>query len=199
MSLVLDTDSQTIEISMPGVFLLLLLFGVNVYVYSLWTAKRITRPLEHIADAIQRMEKGQYAERLNITAGYEFGVIQQHFNDMAETLGRTELENHRLQDSKQQMLADLSHDLMTPMTTIKGYAKALQLGMVDSEGKKERYLQLIYNKATLVTSMIDDIFNLSKLERADYPLSAEPGDMTELLREIADDYYDQFEDKATRQ
>ncbi|MEK3914279.1 MAG: sensor histidine kinase [Candidatus Pristimantibacillus sp.] len=193
--LVLDTDSQTIEISLPGLVLLLLFFGLNVYVYSLWTAKRITRPLEHIAGAIQRMERGQYAERLHIKAGYEFTVIQQHFNDMAETLERIELENRRLQDSKQQMLADLSHDLMTPITTIKGYANALQLGMVDSEEKKERYLQLIGNKATLVAALIDDIFNLSKLERTDYPLSAESGDLAELLREIAADYYDQFEDK----
>lgn len=195
LSLVLDTDRQTINISLWGLFLLLMLFGVNVYVYSLWTVKRITRPLEQISEAIQRMERGQYAERLNITAGYEFMVIQKKFNQMAETLERAELENRRLQDSKRQMLADLSHDLMTPVTTIQGYAKALQLGMVEGGEKKERYLQLIYNKAEQVALLTDDIFNLSKLERADYPLSLERGDLAELLRETAASYYDQFVDK----
>ncbi|GGF88281.1 hypothetical protein GCM10010912_36950 [Paenibacillus albidus] len=193
--LVLDTENEIIEITLPWLLLLGLLFSMNVYIYSRWTAKRITRPLESIAAAIRRMEKGHYTERLDITAGYEFSVIQQRFNDMAERLERTEEENHRLQASKQRMLADLSHDLKTPITTIQGYAKALQLGMVDNEAQKERILQLIYTKSTLVTTLVDDIFNLSKLDRPDYPLVAMQGDLAELLREIAADYYDQFEDK----
>ncbi|MNO18908.1 Alkaline phosphatase synthesis sensor protein PhoR [compost metagenome] len=196
LMITLDIDNQTIEFTLPTLLLLLGLFGTSIYIYSLWTAKRITGPLEHIAEAIEKMGKGQYKERLPITADYEFAVIQHRFNEMAESLEQAEQENRRLQESKQLMLADLSHDLKTPITTIQGYAKAFQLGLVDSEEKRERYLQLIYNKATVVTSLIDDLFRLSKLERSDYPISVEQGDMAELLREIAADYYDSMEEKG---
>jgi signal transduction histidine kinase len=193
---VIDMDNEVVELSLPGLLVLLALFGLNTYGYSLWSSRRITRPLEAIAEAIQRMGKGQYSLRLDIAGDYEFSVIQQHFNNMAESLERAEEENRRLQESKRRMLSDLSHDLKTPVTSIQGYAKALSLGLVDQEEKRERYLQLIYNKSTLVTSLIDDIFSLSKLERLDYPLTLSPGDIAELVREIAAEYYDAFEEKG---
>ncbi|OKP89049.1 two-component sensor histidine kinase [Paenibacillus sp. P32E] len=196
LMLVIDLNSQTIELTLPMLLLLLALFGMSIYIYGLWTAKRVTRPLEHIAEAIERMGKGQYNERLLITGDYEFSVIQHRFNEMAESLEQAEKENRRLQEGKQRMLADLSHDLKTPITTIQGYAKAFQLGLVDNEEKKERYLQLMYNKATLVTELIDDLFRLSKLERTEYPVLLEQGDLAELLRKIAADYYDPFEEKG---
>ncbi|WP_228469429.1 HAMP domain-containing sensor histidine kinase [Paenibacillus sp. JNUCC31] len=193
--LVMDMNSRTIEINVLQLLLFLVLLGTCSLLYALWTAKRFTGPLEQIASAIQRMEEGEYSERLNITASYEFSVIQQRFNDMAESLEQSEAENRRLQDGKRRMLADLSHDLKTPITTILGYAKALEVGIFEHEKKKERCLQLIFNKATHVTELIDQIFNLSKLDRPDYSLVTERVDIAELLREIAADYYEPFEEK----
>ncbi|WP_438495631.1 sensor histidine kinase [Paenibacillus sp. IHBB 3054] len=193
----IDVEQETITVSVQWLLLLLVLFGLNVLIYSVWTARRITRPLEQIAGAIREMRLRKFHKRLDIQTGDsdEFAQVQMYFNDLAESLQRTEAENRRLQLSKQRMLVDLSHDLKTPITTIQGYAKALQLGMADNEEKREQYLQLIYNKSQLVTSLIDDIFHLSKLDSPDFPVSVKPGDIAELLREAAADYYQQFEDK----
>lgn len=188
--------SGSIDITLDWLLLFILLFGLNVWGYSLWMAGRITKPLEKIADGVQQMAEGRYQQRLDFEAGYEFGVIQRHFNEMAANLERTEEENRRLESGRQQMLVDISHDLKTPITTIQGYAKALQLGLVDNEEQKDRYLRLIYNKAVLVSDLIEDIFSLSTLESPEYPLSATSGDLAELIREIAAEYYDQFEDKG---
>lgn len=185
-----------IEISLGWLLVFLLLIGMNVAIYSLWTAKRITRPLETIAKSLQGMAEGQYHQRLAIDAGYEFSIIQQHFNALVEKLQQAQEENARLENSKQQMLADLSHDLRTPITTIQGYAKALQLGYAQNEEKRAAYIELIYNKSIYVTSLVEQIFNLATLNRADYPYEPKHEDIAELLREIAAHYYDQFLEKS---
>lgn len=171
---------------------LLLLFLLNVLLFSLWTSKRFTRPLRHIVEGIQKMRDGHYSERLSYQADYEFKQIQDHFNSMASALERAEREKKETELAKERMLLDLSHDLKTPITTIQGYAKALQLGMADSPEKQQEYLDIILKKSHTVTSLIEDIFQLATLESPDYPFVAEPGDAAELLRHIAIEYYDVF-------
>lgn len=198
LALILDINNQAVEVNLLQLLLFLVLFGICSLFYALWIAKRITGPLEKIASAIQRMGEGKYNERLSIAGGYEFSVIQQRFNDMAESLERSEAENRRLQEGKRRMLADLSHDLKTPITTIQGYAKALELGIFDHEEKRERCLKLIYSKSAHVTELINQIFQLSKLDRPDYPLQVNSVDLAELLREMAAEYYEPFEEKLFR-
>ncbi|WP_339273017.1 HAMP domain-containing sensor histidine kinase [Paenibacillus sp. FSL W8-0426] len=191
--LVLDVENQTLEINHIHLTLLFGGFGACCVVYSLWSARRVTRPLERIASAIQGMKEGEYGERLIIDGGYEFEVIQKSFNEMAEVLERAREDNRKLEREKRQMLADLSHDLKTPITIIQGYAKALELDMVEGEENKVKTYRLMYGKAEQVTAMIDQIVMLSKLDRPDYPLMLEHTDIAELTREVAAEFYELFE------
>jgi len=172
------------------------LFGIAVYIYSRWTARRITEPLEQIAKTITRMRDGHYGERMSFVSSYEFNLIQEHFNEMSAHLERSELENQKLMHSKQQMLLDLSHDLKTPVTTIQGYAKVLHLGFVDSPDKQERYLKMIYDKSVVVTALVDDMFQFAMLDNEEYPFAPRQGDFAEFLRHIAIEYIEQFESKG---
>lgn len=93
------------------------------------------------------------------------------------------------------MLVHISHNLKTPITTIQGYANALQLGMIEDEAKKQRTINLIHDKTKLVAELIDDVFELSKLESPDYPIVKEASDFAEFVREMAVEYYDLFEER----
>ncbi|MDQ0063801.1 sensor histidine kinase [Paenibacillus harenae] len=177
-------------------FTLLMLFFLSVYLFSRWTAKHITGPLEKIVQAIQRMRDGHFNERLSFESDYELTLIQDHFNEMGASLLRTEREKKEIESGKKQMLLDLSHDLKTPITTIQGYVQALQLGMADSPQKHEEYLGIIYNKSRIVTSLIEDMFQLATLESPEYPFRSEVGDLAELIRRIAIAYYDVFKHKG---
>ncbi|MNK08770.1 Alkaline phosphatase synthesis sensor protein PhoR [compost metagenome] len=180
-----------------GFYGILLLSVISAYFYSRWTSTRLTIPLEQISAAIKHMRKGNYDQRLEFRSNEELTTIQECFNDMAEHLQETEQANQILKESKQRMLLDISHDLKTPITTIQGYASALLLGLADNEEKRLKYLNLIYTKANLMTELIEDLFELSKLDTADYPLAGEfkDTDLGELVREIAAENYDQFEQK----
>ncbi|WP_010498770.1 ATP-binding protein [Paenibacillus elgii] len=174
----------------------LLLFAVNVYLYSRWTARKITNPLEVIASGIKNMAAGRYQTRLSFKADYELAQIQETFNFMAEKLDQAEREKQTMEENRRRMLVGISHDLKTPVTTIQGYAQALQSGLVKTEEHQQKYLTYILNKANFVTSLIDDVFELSKLESPDYRVHAELADLSELVREIAASCYDIFIEKG---
>ncbi|GIP20254.1 HAMP domain-containing sensor histidine kinase [Paenibacillus sp. J22TS3] len=194
------TPPETISINLKlsyGFFGVLLLSVISVYLYGRYTSKQLTTPLEQISTAMRHMRNGHYDQRLNYNSNKELTTIQECFNEMADHLEQTERANQQLIESKQRMLLDISHDLKTPITTIQGYASALLLGLADTEEKRLRYLNLIYSKAGLMTELVGDLFELSKLETTEYPLSGEfeVTDLGELVREIIAENYEQFEQK----
>lgn len=179
-----------------SLFLLLIFFSINVYLYSRWTAAKITNPLRHIAEGIKNVTEGHFDKRLNFEANYELQQIQSYFNTMAQKLEKAEKEKEQMEESKQRMLVDISHDLKTPITSIKGYVEALRNGLIKGEERKQKALNLIYKKTELVTVLIEDVFELSKLESTDYPCAMERLDIAEFIREIAVEFYYPFEEKS---
>ena len=174
----------------------LVLFLLNIYLYSRATAKKISIPLEKISEAMNKMSCGDKKARINLEAENEFLKIKDAFNEMADKLERVEDEKQRLEESRQRMFMDISHDLKTPITTICGYAKALSEGMVKEEEKKQSYLRSIYDKSARVTELINNLFQLSKLENSELKLVYEKQDFVEFVRGIAAECYEQIEEKG---
>lgn len=92
------------------------------------------------------------------------------------------------------MLADIAHDLRTPMTTINGYAKALADHMVEGEDKQQEYLDAIQRKSNRMNELIQLLFEYVKLDSEDFKLHKEKFDLAELLRQNASMIYCDMED-----
>ncbi|MFD3445409.1 ATP-binding protein [Microbacteriaceae bacterium 4G12] len=183
------------ELSIQITALFFLLFALSLYLYGHWMARKITHPLETISNGINNMADGHFQTRLSFKADYELAQIQEKFNLMAEKLEKAENEKRLMEESRQRLLVGLSHDLKTPITTIQGYAKVLHLGYVSDETQKQKYLNYILNKSNVVVALIEDVFELSKLESPDFPITTEFADLAEFAREIAAQYYNMFEEK----
>ncbi|MEI4799832.1 HAMP domain-containing sensor histidine kinase [Bacillus sp. FJAT-51639] len=175
--------------------LFFILFFINIYMFSRRMAIKITKPLDNLAKGFEEIASGKYDKRLNYKAYFELMQIQDSFNLMSEKLDKIEKEKKRLEENKQRMLVDLSHDLRTPITTVQGYVEALQLGIITEKSTKEKTLNIIYNKIRVIALLIEDIFELSKLERSDYPFEVTPTDLSEFIRELVVEYYDLFQKK----
>ncbi|MFT4416690.1 sensor histidine kinase [Fredinandcohnia humi] len=124
------------------------------------------------------------------------------YKEMSENLKRTaeelEIKNHEktiLEESKKRMLADISHDLKTPITTIQGYSKALYEGLIEDEEQTKKYLKYIYDKSIRVTELIEELFMFSKLDSPDFPITKEEKDLCEFVRGIIVENYDLYEEK----
>ena len=106
-------------------------------------------------------------------------------------------ELHQVYEKKRNlMLSDIAHDLRTPITTIAGYSKALNDGMVTSEEKRREYLEAIENKSGRMTDLINLLFEYVRLDSDSFGLHKEKADVNELLREIAASLYSDIEEKG---
>ena len=117
-------------------------------------------------------------------------LVTREFRKLDEELRQQRLEEER---SKYLMISDIVHDLKTPMTTVTGYAKALNEGMVKGEDQRE-YLEAIYNKTGRMNEIVNLLFDYVKLDSEGYSLVKSKEDLTELVREVVATNYTDIED-----
>lgn len=168
---------------------------ICIIIYSVWTARRIQKPLKEIDNALVRVINGDYSKVLKFDGDEELEGVRDTLNYLLVKLKESEEENKRLEESKTKLLRDLSHDIKTPMTTIKGYSAALSQNMITDKEMKELYYNVIYKKSERVSELIDDFFEFVKLSDTENGLSKEIIDITEFLRQILLDYYDEINSK----
>ena len=154
--------------------------------------KNVEKPISLISKAMRKVEKGESYNPVEYYGAQEFVDMCESFNSMAQKLKTSEQERKRIEEQKQKMLADISHDLKTPITVIAGYTKALADGMVPKD-KQDKYLEAINNKAELLSGLINSFYEYSKLEHPDYNIVVTEDDICEYLREYIAAKYNEFE------
>lgn len=106
-----------------------------------------------------------------------------------------EVLRQQYEKARNLMLSDIAHDLRTPITTIAGYSKALNDGMVTSEEKKKEYLEAIENKSKRMSDLITLLFDYVRLDSDNFSLKRTEVDIAELLRENVALLYSDVEEK----
>jgi signal transduction histidine kinase len=132
---------------------------------------------------------------MSFEAEKEFASIRDTFNKMAERLEEIQVEKRLLELNKQRMIADISHDLKTPITSILGFSKLLNEDENIDNEDKNRYTHYIYQKSSYVAELIDELFEISKLEDEKYKFTYIRTDTAEWLRQIISEIYPEIENK----
>lgn len=141
-------------------------------------AYSIARPLERIARAAEEIAGGQYDQKLDISAPTEVARLAASFNSMARRVKAT------LQ-SQQDLVANVSHELKTPLTSIQGFSQALLDGTAGDDGARERAAAVIHQEAGRMRRLVDDLLDLARLAAGEVTLAREPVDVAELVRACA--------------
>ncbi|MBV7272473.1 HAMP domain-containing histidine kinase [Clostridium sp. PL3] len=178
-----------------GMLIILVFLIIVILFYAFWTSRKIVKPLNKILEGIKKMTEGDYSTRINFKAANEFAQIKDAFNFMAEKIQASELEREKVERLKQQFFVDISHDLKTPVSSVQGYSKALYDGVVVDEDKKRLYLKTIYEKSQRVTSLIENIHELAKLNNDTYIMYKERIDICEFMRELVVEFYPEIENR----
>ena len=190
-----DTSNHIVITLILSVIVFILLFIGNVWVYTKWTAKKIKMPLEKISLGLKEVTEKQLETPMDFKAEYEFLEIRDAFNMMIEKLHQQALEKQEIEHLKNEMFVHISHDLKTPITTISGFSKALSEGMINDPVKVKNVLNTIYQKSQKLTQLVDDLFELSKLENAGYQLEMKDENIVEVVRLVVAEFYEQAEEK----
>ncbi|SCI14350.1 sensor histidine kinase [Romboutsia sp. 1001713B170207_170306_H8] len=159
----------------------IVVYIILAILFILWMNKKIKKPLKILNGAIVDFKNGIRRTYLQYEGPKEFADIFHSFNDMSSKLYESEQRSKRLEEEKQKMLADISHDLKTPITVIKGYSKAVCDNLVN-EDEKNQYLMTIYQKADNLDELINTFHEYSKMEHPEYKLVLEKMDICEYIR-----------------
>ncbi len=172
--------------------LVLPLYLLSVGAFLWWLSRKIGRPLGRLNDAVEAQMEGTLVRVGDCGGAREIRRIGESFDRFSDRLAASEAERKRLDQDRQKMIADISHDLKTPVTVISGYIDAICDGKVPTEDIK-RYLKAIQTKAEALTELVNAFHEYSKVEHPEFMLHPEPTDLCEYLREYLAVKYDEID------
>ncbi len=137
-------------------------------------ARSVTGRLERVTHAAQEMAKGDYEQRLEPAGEDEIGRLASAFNDMSHQVSHS----HRMM---RDLLANVSHELKTPLTSIQGFSQALEEGTISTEEEYREAGRIINEETARMRRLVEDLIELSRLESGQATLQREPVDLEDLL------------------
>ncbi len=185
-SLQAETDANLRSALNRALMLAGIAAGLVAVLVSWYVSRRIVGPIRQLVRASHYIAAGHYRERLPGDQNDEIGELTRSFNRMAESLAETET-------MRQQLIADVSHELKTPLASIKGYMEGLQDGIIPAT--PETY-QLVHREADRLQRLVSDLQELSRAEASQLHMEIRPGDAVELVRLSAASLHPQYAEKA---
>ncbi|MEN6564869.1 MAG: HAMP domain-containing sensor histidine kinase [Veillonellales bacterium] len=126
--------------------------------------KRIFKPMINLKQGLGEVAQGNYKVKVEYDKPNDLGLLIDAFNEMTAKLAESERIQAEYEGNRKALIANISHDLKTPITAIQGYIEALLEDAVTPAERKSKYLQTIHHNAVYVNKLIDDLFLFSKLD-----------------------------------
>ena len=169
----------------------LLLCGIIVLfagaVLYLLYYRRIKRDCDMINYAARSFARGDFKARIHIKSDDDIGRLSETFNTMAN-------EVQKYEDTRQSFVANVSHELRSPLTSVQGFVQAILDGAID-EKDQQKYLEIVLGETKRMSVLIGDLLDLSKIESGQFPMNVTDFDITELMRTILINFMTKIEDK----
>ena len=153
--------------------------------FSLIALGLITKNMRKIVSVVRRFKEGDLDARIKFKSKGELGEFADSFNDMADTIVKNIEEIKTMDNLRRDLVANVSHDLRTPLATIQGYIETILIKADSlSEDEKNKYIQTIYNSTERLKNLVSELFELSKLEARETKPNPEPFSLAELVQDI---------------
>lgn len=162
------------EMYHSGIVILLLVFLITALV-SLHTSRKMTQPLMEMNRAAKEIADGNFEKRVEITSQDELGQLANSFNYMAESL-------NNIEKSRRSFIANVSHDLRSPLTSIQGFLTAMLDGTIPPE-KHEHYLKIVLEESQRLSRLAEGIVDLSRAQSSKIILEKSKFDINAVIRE----------------
>jgi signal transduction histidine kinase len=143
---------------------------------SLWMSRWIAAPLQHLVNATHEVSLGQF-HKIKLEGPREVQGVAQAFNDMGERVQAS-------QRSQRDFVANISHDLKTPLTSIQGFAQAILDGTAEDPQSAKQAAQVIYDEAGRMNGMVSELLDLARMEAGTLSFERAPLDLSHLLKSV---------------
>ncbi len=162
--------------------LVALALGVILSVVLSW---RFTRPLQLMRNNAERLAERNYQARNDVRQDDEIGELAQTLDILAERLQLADEESQKLEKLRREFIANISHELRTPVTVIRGSLEALRDGVVTEESEVTEFHEQMYKESVFLQRLINDLLDLSRLQNTDFPIEKAPLNLCGVIRDAA--------------
>ena len=172
--------SQMKVLFMDMAFCIILILVFTALAITWWIYKGIVAPIHKLEEAAQNIKEGNLDFTVEVENDDEIGRLFQNFEEMRQRLKESAEEKLESEKENRILVSNISHDLKTPITAIKGYVEGIMDGVADTPEKMDKYIRTIYSKANDMDRLINELtiysqidtnripYNFNKINVADY-------------------------------
>lgn len=170
-------------------------FGVVLILYLLTqiTASRVVRPIERLTDAVRKVGDGHYEIQADFEATHEVGHLKEALLAMSHKIQGEHQLRQASEEDRRQLVLNISHDLKTPLTNIRGYSETALSKYGESDECLKNYLTIILNNSLKADTLMRNLFELSRIENAGFLPNLVSQDIGEVIRQSLITYVPELE------
>lgn len=157
-----------------------LALGVLISVLLSW---KFTEPLNKMKNIAERLAERDYKARSNIKQNDEIGELAKTLDLLAERLQLADEESQKLEKLRREFIANISHELRTPVTVIRGSLEAIRDGVVTEKEDVEEFHEQMYNESIFLQRLINDLLDLSRLQNTDFPIEKDKLNLCDVIQD----------------
>ena len=176
-------------------FLLLIVFFTNLALTK-YISRYIMNSIDTLANGVREISDGNLTYRIKYNKGDEFDAVCTDFNEMAFRLSDMVKQRQIDENNRKELIAGISHDLRTPLTSIKAYIEGLKKGVASTPQMQEKYLDTIQRKTEDIEYIISQLFLFSKMDIGEFPFNFEIVDIGDELDKIVAGFTDEYRERG---
>ena len=185
---VVADGTTDIVLTIMKTFLIIAILCLGVGFLLIWfTTKRMVTPLQQMSAAAKRFAVGDFSYRVTIDSNDELSDLGYAFNEMADALDK-------LESSRRSFVANVSHELKTPMTSIAGFIDGILDGTIPQE-KQDYYLKIVSDEVRRLSRLVVAMLNMSKMESGDFEMNCKNYNLTDQIIHILLNFEQKIEKK----
>lgn len=145
----------------------------------------LTKRFHSMTLVVRKFAAGDYTQRIGVQSDDEIGQLSRAFDQMADTIVANMEELKRTDDLRRELIANVSHDLRSPLASMQGYLETvLMKDAFLSAEERRRYLQVIFDNTRMLSQLVSELFELSKLDAKQVQPKPEPFSIAELAQDV---------------
>ncbi len=148
---------------------ILIILALTAMFLTQWISRTVFSKINELNKGMSKIKDGDLTYVLQSDADDEIGEMFRNYEDMRMTLKEYYEERERLEEKNKELVSNISHDLKTPITAIKGYVEGIMDGVADTPEKMDKYIRTIYNKATDMDRLINELTTYSSVDNDRIP------------------------------
>lgn len=179
-----------------GVIVALIIGVILFTVYFLYLTKKFAAYLEEIAGGIMDISAGNFDVKIDVRSKDEFSFIALKVNKMGDDIKQLIEDSKKNENTKNELITSVAHDLRTPLTSIIGYLELVSRDNKLAEEMKNRYIEIAYSKSKRLEKLIEDLFAYTKFSFGEVAMERSEIDMVKFINQLVDEFYPSFQENG---